>query len=108
MIDCLDCGVVLGSKLSGLLYTIYTNEVPILQNILTNQHVCNTISANYYEKLLVTHNVVNFVDDSESVITTDPEVDIEDYTNNYFKLLEIYYNIQKLKINTEKPNSWSA
>ena len=50
MIDYLDCGVVQGSKLSGLLYTIYTNEVPLLQNILTNQEVCDTVGTKYYEK----------------------------------------------------------
>ena len=53
MIDCLDCGVVQGSKLSGLLYTIYTNEVPILQEILTNEEVCNTMRAKFYEELPV-------------------------------------------------------
>ena len=26
MIDFLDCGVIQGSKLSGLLYTLYTND----------------------------------------------------------------------------------
>ena len=51
MIGCLDCGVVQGSKLSGLLYTIYTHEFPILQNVLTNQEVCNTVRAHYYENL---------------------------------------------------------
>ena len=76
MIYCLDSGVVQGSKLSCLLYGIYTNEVPILQNILTNQDVCNTIGAHFYEKLPVNHDVVNFVDDSHSVITADPGVNI--------------------------------
>ena len=50
----------------------------------------------------VDHCVVNFVDGSNSVITEDPGMDIEEYTNSYFKLLEIYYNSQKLKINTDK------
>ena len=80
MIDCLDCGVIQGSKLSGLLYTIYTNQVPILQNILTNQDVCDTVGAYFYENLLVKHGIVNYVNDSNSVITADPGVNIEDYT----------------------------
>ena len=98
----LHCGVVQVSKLSGLLYTIYTNEVPILQNILTNQEVCNEIGAIYYEKISVDQCVVNFVYDNNSVITANPGIDIENYTNDYFKLLEIYYNSQKLRINTDK------
>ena len=77
MIDCLDCGVVHGSKLSGLLYTIYRNEVPVLQNILTNQDLCHTVGAQLYEKLPVKHDVVNFVDDSNSVTTADPGFNIE-------------------------------
>ena len=43
-IKCLPCGVVQGSKLSGILYTIYTNEVPILHKILYNTNVCRVIS----------------------------------------------------------------
>ena len=93
MIDCLDCGVIQGSKLSGLLYTIYTNEVPILHEILENEDVCKIIGAKHYQELPVKHDIVNFVDDSNSVITADPGVDID--TNNYSKLLEINYNGQK-------------
>ena len=87
---------------AGLLFTIYTNEVPNFQEILTNEEVCNTVGAKFYEKLPVKHDVINFVDDSNSVILVEPGVNIKDYTNQYFKLLEIYYNSQKLKINTDK------
>ena len=89
--------------MSGLLYTKYTNEVPILQEtLITKEEVCKTIGAKLYEELPVKHDVVNFVDDSNSVITADPGNNIGNYTNQYFKLLEIYYNSQKLKINTDK------
>ena len=102
MIDCIDCGVIQGHKLSGFFYTIYTNEVPILQEELKDEEIYETIGAKHYAELPVKHDVLNFVDDSNSVITADPGVDIEEYTRNYFKLLEIYYNSQKLKINTDK------
>ena len=102
MIDCLDCGVVKGSKLSGLMYTIYTNEVPSLQQILTNKEVCDTVGAKFCENRSVAHTVVKFLDDSSSIIPADPGTDIEEYRNSYFKLLEIYYNSQKLKIITDK------
>ena len=89
---CLPCGVVQGSKLLGLLYTIYANEVPILQNILTNQEVCNTVGAKLYYELPVDHSVVNFVDDSNSVITADQGSDIEKCTNGYLKFTKTARN----------------
>ena len=71
-INCLPCGVVQGSKLSGLLYTLYTNDVLLLQEILKNKNVCEIVGAEFQENLKVEHVVVNFVDDSNSVITADP------------------------------------
>ena len=102
VITCLLCGVVQGSKLSSLLYTIYTNEVPLLQNIMKNREICEEIGVPFYEELPTEHIVVNFVDDSNSIISAKRGEDLEEYVNNYFKLLEIYYNSQKLKINTDK------
>ena len=101
-ITCLPCGVVQGSKLSGLLYTLYTNEVPLLQNILNNNEICETIGIEPQDTTTIEHVVVNFVDDSNSVIAANPGTDLDEYTNRYFRLLEIYYNSQKLKINTDK------
>ena len=46
--------------------------------------------------------MVNFVDYSNNVISAKPGEHLEEYLNSYFKLLEIYYNSQKLKINTDK------
>ena len=70
--------------------------------MLENEEVCETIGTKHSAELPVKHDVVNFVDDSNSVITADPGVDNEEYTRSYFKFLEIYYNSQKLKINTDK------
>ena len=47
MIDCLDCGVIQGIKLSGLLYTIYTNKVLIPQEVLKDEEICETIGAKH-------------------------------------------------------------
>ena len=69
---------------------------------MTNREVCNIIGTKHSENLPVDHCVVNFVDDSNSVITSDQGVGIEEYTNSYFNLLEIYYNSKKFKINTDK------
>ena len=78
-ITCLLCGVLLGSKLSGLLYTIYTNKVPLLQTIMENRKICQQIGAANYEELPVEHTMVNFIDDSNSVISAKPGSDMEKY-----------------------------
>merc|ERR1711867_194357 len=37
--DCLDASVIQGSKLSGLLYNLYSNEVPMVYKLLKNHEV---------------------------------------------------------------------
>ena len=101
-ITCLPCEVIQGGKLSGLLYTIYTNEVLLLQEVMKNREICETIGADYYEDCPVHHIVVNFVYGIKSVISAEPGEDLEKDTNRYFRLLKIYYNSQKLKKNTYK------
>ena len=44
------------------------------------------------------HEVVNLVDDSNNVISGTENTELANYINTYFKLLELYYNSQKLKI----------
>ena len=77
--------------MSGVLYNLYTNEVPILHKLLDSP---------LYEKLTfekcvkfknVYHKTTNFVDDSTSVITFDNVNDITFYLESYFNLLLAYY-----------------
>lgn len=42
------------------------------------------------------------MDDSNNVITSNSHLGIKEYINNYFKLLECYYNLNKLKLNPDK------
>ena len=101
-IICLPCGVVQGSKSSGILYSIYTNKVPILHKILQNISVCRIKRVIPPKDDITNHEVVNFVDDSNSVISGKEYTKLENYINTYFQLVKIYYNSQKLKINTHK------
>ena len=48
------------------------------------------------------HVVVNFVDDSNSVISGTEHTDLKNYISTYFQVLEVYNNSKKLKINTDK------
>ena len=100
-----DCSVIQGSKLSGILYTIYTNEVPRLHKLMEDKDWLmkrlKIKKPNFQE---INHTVVNFVDDSNSMISFHEEADANAYIKIYFEILKFYYRISKLIINPEKTN----
>ena len=50
----------------------------------------------------ITHNIIQYVDDSTNMITTNDSQELQTYINKYFKILEYYYNTIKLLINSDK------
>ena len=50
----------------------------------------------------IEHVTIQYVDDSNNIITSNDSNGIELYINKYFKLLESFYNLNKLKINPDK------
>ena len=50
----------------------------------------------------IKHTTVNYVDDSTSTISSKTTTQLQTYLDNYYKLLESYYNINFLKINPDK------
>ena len=48
--------------------------------------------------------MVNYVDDSNSSLTFEDSDDASEYLYEYFKLLKCFYNLQKLKLNSDKTN----
>ena len=48
------------------------------------------------------HKIVNYVDDSTNMVSTKSKEHLQEYINNYFVLLEKFYNINKLLINPDK------
>ena len=50
----------------------------------------------------INHTTVNYVDDSTSTISSKSATELQAYLNNFYKLLESYYNINFLKINPDK------
>ena len=48
------------------------------------------------------HITWQYVDDSNNVITSNDSTNISEYINKYFKLIEGYYNLNKLKLNPNK------
>merc|ERR1712175_31574 len=50
----------------------------------------------------VSHNIIQYVDDTNNIIYGNNIEEIEKYTNAYFKLIECFYSINKLKLNPDK------
>ena len=89
--------------MSGLLYTLYTNEVPLLHNLLhDNIYTQMTNDTNMTTYKDIEHYTINFVDDSTSIITFKTTNMVKDYLQKYYRLIHDYYTINKLKINSDK------
>ena len=99
----LECSVIQGSKLSSLMYTLYINEVPLISKIInTNLYTLITNDSQIISNNIKDHTTIQYVDDSNNIITSDNSSHIQEYINKYFKLLEGYYNLNKLKLNPDK------
>ena len=83
------CSTIQGSKMSGLLYTLYTNEVPLIHNLLyDNLYTTLTNDTQMTRQKDIEHYTTNFVDDSTSVITFNKTDKIKDYLTTSFCLHE--------------------
>ena len=96
--------MIQGSKLSGLLYNIYTNEVPMVHEIMKDPEKYGITDEVKIDKEGINHYVHNFVDDSNSIISGRKEDEIKSYTIKYMKLMKIYYSTNILKMNQLKTN----
>ena len=96
------CSVRQGSKLSALLYTIYTNEITNLHKIM-NDDIYTKMTK--HEKINFNdtdHITINYMDDSTNIISSFDHEHLQEYINKFYLLLEAYYNINYLKINADK------
>ena len=50
----------------------------------------------------ISHNIIQYVDDSTNIVASSSHIDLQNYINTYFLVLEEYYNINKLLINSDK------
>ena len=98
------CSVIQGSKMSGILYTIYTNEVGKLHHLLEDKEWLEEHIKVKKEDYDVEHKVVNFVDDSNSVISFGDPTQVNHYLDRYFAILKFFYKQNKLLLNPEKTN----
>ena len=97
------CSVLQGSKLSSLLYCIYCNEIPLLYKLVNSQYF-NILTGEQPNLPIndLVHKIIQYVDDSSNIISTSNINGLQYYINDYFKVLEAYYNINKLLINPDK------
>ena len=102
IIKCPPCSVVQGGKLSGVLYTLYTNEIPLLFQLMNKQKFQRITNKHLPNITTHEHQTTNFIDDSSSVISFKHTDDIKLYLENYYSLLENYYEINQLHINSDK------
>ena len=86
--DCPPCSVVQGLKLSAVLYTIYTNEIPLLHTLMSHDmfhSLTNTQTKTFND---IKHTTINYVDDSTSIISSKSITKLQTYLNHFYKLLE--------------------
>ena len=88
--------------MSGILYTIYTNEIPHLHTLMHYDIFTNLIGLSKIITTNIEHNTINFIDDSTNIISTQNSNEIQNYINNFYLLLEAVYNINNLVINSDK------
>ena len=88
--------------MSGLQYTIYTIEIPLLHTLMHKDIFTPLTGLQPTSSKNIDHNTVNFVDDSTNIISTTNALEIQDYINEFYALLESVYNTNKLIINKDK------
>ena len=74
----LPCSVIQGSVMSGLLYTIYVNELPELSKLVF-EGTKNCLYKKYFSEL--SHKTINYVDDSTSIIGFKNKAKLIHYLN---------------------------
>merc|ERR1712240_339477 len=102
VIQSLPCSVIQGSILSALLYMIFINEVTILHKLMGTDLYGRIMKESPFRSEAINHNIILYVDDSNNIIYGNNPKEIEKYTNSYFKLIEGFYAINKLKLNPDK------
>merc|ERR1712002_866864 len=102
VVQSLPCSVIQGSKLSALLYTVYINEVTVLQRLMVTDLYGQITKESPIESERINHDIIQYVDDTNNIIYGNNAVEVEKYSNAYFKLIERFYGINKLKLNPDK------
>ena len=82
-----DCGTIQGGKLSGFLFNIYNNEIPLLPKLI-NTDIYYKMGGKKLNTRNIQHHITNFVDDNSNIISLKNHENIKQYLENYFLLLQ--------------------
>ena len=96
-----NCGSIQGSKLSGCIFNIFNNEIPLLPNLI-NTNIFFKMGGKKINLKNTKHHLTNFVDYNTNIRSFKNHEIIKVYLENYFILLIKYYNINKAKLNNDK------
>ena len=97
ILDSPEASVIQGSKMSGLLYNLYTNEVPLLYKLVHNTWFEKITNTNKIFFKNIEHLTVLFVDDATSVITFPNTNQIQTYLESYYTLIEAFFFYKQTK-----------
>ena len=81
---------------------LYINELPFLYKLLYTNY-CTSLTHNpitHYTN--IEHVTFNFVDDSTNITSFKSFYIMDKYLEHFYKLLHMYYDINKLQINHDK------
>ena len=98
----LPCSVVQGSELSVTLYTLYTNKITLLYTLMGTDYYEQITGQKKMTNIYIDHIIINYVDDSTNIISSDYNDQLQKYIDQYYLLLTNYYDINYLKINSDK------
>lgn len=97
-LDCPPCSVVQGSVGSGLLYTIYTNELPnIVPHYLPKLQEFQVLNERE-----ATVSTVNFVDDSSTILSVQKRENLGTLLRLSYDCLSEYFTANLMVINADK------
>ena len=97
-----DCSIGQGTKLSGLLFGLYLNEFNLIHKCMSNSWYTKITAAPTIIYQTISHLTISYVDDSNHIISGKSADDIKFYLYDFYKLLDIFYTVNKVKINCSK------
>ena len=84
------------------MYNAYCNELPLLHKLINTPIYNKLVDKRHLVTKDINHEVINFIDDSTCIIGLKNHNNIKLYLEQYYRLLEGYYNANKLKLNSDK------